>query len=121
LAGLQATQEAAMQDECVLLERTSASSDAYGMPVKGYTDGDTVECGLDDAPKKEQMGSAEVPAADAILRLPLAAEADIANVDRVRITKRFGAAITPVVYEFLSRPRRGPSGLTVRLALTTTE
>lgn len=109
-----------MQDECVFLERGSASTDSYGMPVVSYTAGDTSECGLNDAPKREAMGGAEVPLVDATLRLPLAAETSISNVDRVQLTKRFGAAITAVTYQFVGKPRRGPSGLTVQLQKVTT-
>jgi hypothetical protein len=115
---MQGTQESAMMDTCVLLER-STYEDNLGLPVETFTPDSSYSCGFDPDPSTEEMDESEVAMMDAALRLPLEAESDLANVDRIRLTDRFGVAITSVDYEIIGRPERGPSGLVVKLALVT--
>jgi hypothetical protein len=112
LSALQATQEAAMPDECVLLTRNTTGTDAYGMPEVDWVASPPYPCGLSDRASREVLAGTQVPLYDARLRLPLALDGAIDEADRVRITQRFGQPLAaPVDYEFIGLPRRGPSGL----------
>lgn len=114
LAALQATQRSAMQDSCRIL-RYSAVTDDYGNPAPVYTAGGEIACGVEMLERQagEMFGSAETPAADVRLRLPISTV--ISNVDRVRITKRYGVTMTAVDYDVMQPAMRGPSGLVVML------
>lgn len=117
LARLQATQVSSMQDVCIL-ESRSAGTSAYGYS-HGYADGVTTVCGLHMSPSREVMEAGQVALPDARLRLPIATV--VANVDRVRVTHRYGAALAaPLTYEVIGLPERGPSGLQLNLRLATT-
>lgn len=111
LERLQATQDSAMQDECILLQYVAGSGDyGYGQPT--YTTGATVACGLNHK-AREVMEDTQVVLTDAVLRLPIGTAVD--NLDRVKITKRYGVAITPETYEVIGQPDRGPSGIVLNL------
>lgn len=116
LNAMQATQVAAMQDRAVLEVRSAGTSDyGYG---HSYQDGATTVCGLHMSPSREVMEAGQVAMPDARLRLPLGTA--LANVDRVRVTHRFGVALaTPLVYDVIGLPERGPSGLQLNLRLAT--
>jgi head-tail adaptor len=110
---MQEAQEAAMMDICDLLIRGEAGQDEYGQPVETWTVGSTFVCGLNNKASSEYR-NAEAPVYDARLRLPI--ETDISNVDRVRITHRFGILLeTPLEFQLTGETRRGPSGLLVDL------
>ncbi len=120
LSRLQSTQVSAMQDTCILQTYTAASaSSAYGYGYGGgYSDTVPVACGLDMSPSREVMEGAQIALPDARLRLPLGTS--IINVDRVRVTHRYGVALsTPLVYDVIGLPERGPSGLQLNLRLAT--
>jgi hypothetical protein len=120
LEAMQSTQQVAMQDQAQLLERSSASDDDYGLPVETFTAGTLYDCGLDPSAMDEGMDETEVVMMDAKLRLPLSAQDDLDNVDRIKITKRFGVTLTAQpVYEIVGDPERGPSGLVLNLKLLT--
>lgn len=111
------TQVAAMQDRCVL-EVASSAPNAYGYG-QAYSDGAAPACGLHMSPSREVMESGQVAMPDARLRLPLGT--NVTGVDRVRITHRYGALLsTPLVYDVIGLPERGPSGLQLNLRLSTT-
>lgn len=113
LEGMQATQEAAMMDQCELLQYTDTAADDYGMPVVRWLVSGTPMCGLDTKASKE-FRQAEAPYFDA--RVRLAIDTDITHVDRIRITHRFGVELTtPIEYEVLGEAMRGPSALVVML------
>lgn len=114
LACMQTTQEAAMMDTCDLLVRDETDrADEYGMPVANWVIQATVACGLDMRPSQEAR-NAEAKLFDARLRLPI--ETDFSQVDRVRITHRFGVMLeAPLEYEIIGQAQRGPSGLRVEL------
>ncbi|MCA9941634.1 MAG: hypothetical protein KC418_23500 [Anaerolineales bacterium] len=114
LTGLQTTQAGHMMDTCVRLVYSSAL-DAYNIPQPTYTPGDTLACGFNPSPSKEMMN--QVPDVEAVLRLPVGTTLD--NRDRLRITYRFGVAVTNEDYEIAGQPRRGPSGLLVPLKKVT--
>lgn len=112
LAALQATQVGAMQDACQVLSYSGVTDD-YGNPAATYTAGAEIACGVEMLEREpgEVFGSAETPTADVRLRLPLGTV--ISNVDRVRITKRFGVSVSAVDYALTQPAMRGPSGLRV--------
>lgn len=109
-----------MQDTCVLQPRTTGAADNYNLPTETWPDGSSYACGLKPRDRDEAMDAAEVPLVDARLRLPLSAEASLSNVDRIKITRRFGVTLsTPISYEIVGPPRRGPSGLVLDLKQVT--
>lgn len=111
LERMQGVQEGAMQDTCIILQYAAGSGDyGYGQPT--YTTGATVACGLNHK-AREVMQDTQVVLTDAVLRLPIDTAVD--NLDRVKVTKRYGMAITPETYEILGQPDRGPSGLVLNL------
>jgi hypothetical protein len=118
LTRMQATQDAAMQDTCIVMAYSGGAEDDYGMPLPAvYTAGETLACGLNTNPRREAMTGAQVAMVDARLRVPIDTVLDVR--DRLRITHRFGVAITDETYEILGVPRRGPSGLLVDLKRVT--
>lgn len=120
LAGMAGTQESAMMDTCQHLQRF-VEPDGYNNPAETFIAGASYPCGLDEAPKdREAMDGTQVVMMDAKLRMSLDLEGVIANVDRLRITHRFGVALaTPRDYEIIGAPRRGPSGMIFALRKVT--
>ena len=113
LAAMQATQDSAMQDTCVLLAHTPGAADNYGMPEEAFTIRVVIPCGLDPTPSREML-NAQAHQYDAQVRLPIGVT--INPVDRVRITHRFGVALAQsVLYEVIGQAQRGPSGLVLNL------
>lgn len=110
---MQAAQESAMQDTCELLKYTTTGTDSHGMPIEGYVVQGVSVCGLDLRASREML-NAEAHVYDARLRLPI--ETEISNVDRVRVTHRFGALQAAAIeFDLLGEERQGPSGLLVEL------
>jgi len=115
LAGMQATQDSAMQDTCAILAYTAAA-DAYGNPQARYEVGNALACGLQHVAPKEIQNSGRVAIITARLRLPVETALDPRDV--IRVTYRYGAAVTTQYFDVVGIPRRGPSGLYVDLATT---
>jgi len=118
---LQNAQEAAMQDLCVRLVY-SADADDYGNPAPTYSTGANVAlaCGLEHVSPAEVQSTGAVPVIDARLRLPVDTVLD--ERDRIRVTYRYGEAMTsPQDFEIIGPVRRGPSGLVLDLKLVTEE
>lgn len=119
LARLRGVQGSHMQDMCVILTR-STTEDSYNWPVEGWDEGVESVCGLDFDPRAEAMQASQVEKIDLVMRLPLAREGSVTVTDRVKITERYGVTISPQpVYEVISGPDRGPSGLVVKLKRVT--
>lgn len=113
LEDMQATQESAMFDTCVLMQY-SETLDSINHPTPTWTDGPVLSCGLDMTGGREQRGSQRTLVTwDAKLRLPISTVVDLR--DRVRIIMRFGQPCIPIVYELDGPPEQGPSGLVVPL------
>ena len=114
------TQEDAMMDTCQHLQRFTEVDD-YNNAKPTYIAAESYSCGLDEAPKdREAMDGTQVVMMDAKLRMSIDVDGVIANVDRLRITHRFGVALTtPRDYEIIGAPRRGPSGLIFALRKVT--
>lgn len=121
LAGLQATQESAMQDTCIIASPSTAE-DSYNWPIEtwDFDNGTTSVCGFRPMVKDEGQTDAQVAMFDGELRLPLARESLITATARIKITKRYGVTLTTQpVYKVVSGSERGPSGLVVKLELIT--
>ena len=117
LAGMRATQIAAMGDTCTL-RVWNPTVDDYGTEIEGWTDTAGVACGLDVTPggqeRRRQDGTIVV--ISAILRLSLDDGAGLTEEDRVTVTHRHGELLTPALaYGFDGAPQRGPTGYVVRL------
>jgi hypothetical protein len=84
-------------------------------PQATYTDDATaIKCGLDMRPGRKQFGTdMTLLTYDGTLRLPITT--NLNAKDRIKVTQRFGEAITPLVYSIVGPVQRGPSGIRVLL------
>jgi hypothetical protein len=116
---MRGTQDSAMMDTCQRLPYAAGAADAYGNPgSSSWSAGATLSCGFKPFSRKEEMDGTQVVIVDAEMRLPIATVLD--NRDRLKLTKRHGATISPQpVYEIIGEAERGPSGLVLRLRLVT--
>lgn len=113
LAGMKTAQEWHMMDTCQVLAY-SQTPDAYNIPSPTYTAGSTIACGLGPISFGEVLAQAEVPAATAEIRLPIATV--ITSEDRIRMIGRLGTTLgTPEDYEIVGNPRQGPSGIVAQV------
>lgn len=118
LARMELAQTGAMQDKCIIMVYSAEDGD-YGpsMDYPTYTAGDPVVCGYKPT-SKEVMDGSQVAMTDGKLRLPIGT--DVSHLDRIRLTHRFGVALsTPETFEILGQPERGPSGLVLNLRMVT--
>lgn len=122
LAGMRDVQKTYMPDACQI-GTVHESQDTIGQPVPeppSYS----VEtpCGLQmtGGLQRNEFRTAEgtVVYADAKLRLPY--DAVVSVMDVVKITKRYGAVVTPIVYEVMGAPLSGPTGIVCYLRQVTT-
>lgn len=123
---MQAAQESGMMDRGVVLHYVETDRlDEYGTPVGPYVEGALIDLGFDGDPRRGNSAPSEYNApagggnatqaegSEVKFRLPL--DTRISNLDRIKVTERFGELVgDPVTYELLEAPRRGPSGLTAR-------
>lgn len=100
-----------LMDVCHILTYSRPSSDDYGEPTDTWTDtAIDIPCGLEQQSGEEQQRDKEtVVSYDAIIRFSLGIDLDVK--DRIKITERFGEAITPIIYEVASPQQRGPAGV----------
>ena len=120
LSRMQAANVAAMWDTCYRLVYAAGTPDAYGQPTPAtYTAAATaLVCGLDQQASTELLPGTQVPLFDARLRLPVATT--ITHLDRIKVTKRYGASLAAALYyTIIGEPRRGPSGLLLDLNTVT--
>jgi len=114
LADMRAAQAGHMLDACIR-QVYSRTFDSYGEPVEAYPDqAGSITCGLDMRPGAERhQQSMTTLEYDATLRLPIATVIDVK--DRLKITHRFGEAVTNLTYEIAGPVQRGPSGIRLLL------
>lgn len=113
ITAMRKTQEAHMFDICELLKKSTSGVDQYGMPYSSFIVNGISACGLNTTASKE-ITNGEIPVYDARLRLPR--DTNISNIDRIRITHRFGKLLdTPIEYEILGSPMNGPTGMVLNL------
>jgi len=113
LANMRAAQTAHMMDECTIQRYSQVYTS--GERIATYTDDpSSIMCGLDMQPGRENHRQDMTAVTwDATLRLPL--DTLIDPKDRIKIVKRFGEDITPLVYRIESPIWHGASGLRLRL------
>ena len=116
LTRMQAVQYHHMMDSCRILAYSTAD-DAYNIPQDSHTAGSEIRCGFDPSGWKEAQEESEVPIMQPTFRLPFGTAVN--SRDRIRLTKRFGEAITPEDYEIIGGVERGPSGLVANTKLVT--
>jgi hypothetical protein len=116
LSRMQAHAEESMWDACYLLAYAAGNIDDYGKPTPGWTAGWEIACGY-SGKSREVMVDAQVVLTDGVLRLPIDTVVDAR--DRLQLIKRHGEDVTPLTFEILGTPARGPSGLVVNLKLVT--
>lgn len=123
LSRMQSAQQNHMPDTCHRSVHSYLPND-YGEQKSLWTENLTdIPCGIEhknSTPESEQVESRYTTIEyDAIVRLPIS-QAEVWDVkDRVIITKRFGASVTPVVYGIAAPVLIGPSG--IRLILRKVE
>lgn len=119
LANMRACQAAHMHDTCVILKYTKTSDD-YGLNKPLYTPGWTAACGLELVAPSEKQNASFVPTIDARLRLSIALADKLDSKDRIKITHRYGEALTtPQVFEIVGVLRRGSTGFYLDLKAVT--
>lgn len=115
---MQAAAERTMLDTCQILE-PAETPDVLGLPQRTYSVAATSACGLDQTASREVTGETGLTVTDGALRLPLSVA--VSNRARIRVTHRYGEALpTPLEYEVLGEPMRGPSAQVLDLRTATT-
>lgn len=122
ITGLQAAQEAFMQDSCQIGAHSS-TQDALGELIDAFTYGSTTPCGfkMDGGLQRSEFRTADgtVVYADAEMRLPHSAV--VKPDDKVKLTARFGVPLAvALVYEVMGEPLVGPSGIVCYLRAVAT-
>jgi hypothetical protein len=115
LANMQAYDNLLMQDTCIIGAYSSIENE-YGEMENVYTDGAEIACGFDPTGgNKMYRQNMTAQVVNATVRLPLGTTVDPKS--HIRITKRFGSAVTnPLVYDVVGYPQEGPSGIVLNLA-----
>lgn len=119
LAGMRATQIAAMGDTCTL-HKWAPTLDDYGTEVPGYTDTTGVACGLDVTggvgSNERRRPDGTITTIGATLRLSLDDGDGLTEEDRITVTHRNGEVLSPALaYGIDGQPQRGPTGYVLRL------
>ena len=122
LTAMRSTQEAFMADACQI-GSVHTSQDAIGDPVPDVASySPETACGLQmtGGLQRNEFRTSDgtIVYADAKLRLPHDAVISVTNL--VKITKRHGTAITPIVYEVMGVPLAGATGVVCYLRQVTT-
>jgi head-tail adaptor len=114
LTNMRGAQTDHMLDECYIQALTQTTN-TFGEVVNAWSDsGSALACGLDMRPGSEERGPQKtIVQYDATLRLAITNLTE--ETQRIRITKRFGESITPLVYDIAAPVQRGPSGIRILL------
>jgi hypothetical protein len=112
LAALGTTQTTWMQDACKI-GVYSSGVDSAGGPTSTYTYGAEIACGVDThvgkAARHYYDSDGTYLYADVFVRLPVGTT--VGPFDRIKITKRFGVAVTNVEYDLMNPPEVGISAI----------
>jgi len=114
LARMRTAQADCMQDACQLGTQTAISTRTGPEPMSAtWTWATAIACGVEQNPSGESGDGSESPIAQAAVRVPTSTT--IANVQRVKVTKRYGETLTtPIIYGVVGEPERGPSAIVIR-------
>ena len=95
LAMMRADQTDALWDTCIV-QTQSTTVDTYGQPIETFTDGTAIDCRFVPSPGKEMREinrtDSTITVMRALVRLPRGTA--ITPNDRVKITHRYGVALT---------------------------
>lgn len=131
LAGMQNTQNEAMQDRARVLHYTPGDADEYGMPgAPAWVDIGEIRCGVEynktnfEAVLSQGAAATQVATAKLVIRLPLPTTNTprAGKLDRIKPVSRFGVPLSPSeqkIFEVKGEWRRGPSGLLVEIERVT--
>lgn len=119
LASMQAKQKEMMQDTCRIQTYADGVTNEYGKPTPKWTEREIdIPCGVSFSNRQWESQGTEESLIERVIRLPM--DTIISQKDRVRVTHRFGVALTsPEVYEVLGEAIRGASGLRVNVRRVT--
>lgn len=114
LAHFRERQLLSLMDTCHRMTHSYTSNDTNEQ-IDTYTEVNTdIACGLDDKPGRENRRDKDtIVSYDAIIRLQITIDWNVK--DRIKITKRFGENITPIIYDIVSPAQKGPSGVRFQL------
>lgn len=110
-----------MMDTAVIMNRTDTRDDV-GQPIPAWADGTTISCGFAFSPFKfrsRELGTLGAEESSEILvraRVSLDYQDEIVESSRLRLTYRYGVALTtPQTYEVQGFNEIGPSAMVVNL------
>src|SRR3990172_6250564 len=114
LENMRERKDLSLMDTCHRLVYSETTND-YNEVVKSWTENVTdIKCGLEQKQGEERQADKNVVVSyDAIIRIQLHTVNDIK--DKIKITKRFGEAITAIEYQIVSPIQRGHSGIRLLL------
>ncbi len=92
LTELRDAQEAHMPHTCTIDRYTAGAAGTYGLAAQSYVSDAAIKCELLPGKPKEVMGVADVPAMDAIFRLPHGSA--LTSKDRLTLITRYGVAVS---------------------------
>lgn len=115
LTRIRTAQTEAMQDTCVL-QTYSETFNSFGEPIKTWTAGSSVACGVEMKPGGEKFGSDNVVIEyEATIRLPITTSVNIR--DRINITSMFGETVN-YTYDIAGPIQRNSSRIKLLLKKT---
>lgn len=112
---MRAAYDATLLDSCKIGILTEDVTGTY--KEKSYLYGSEIMCGYKEYREDESEDGAQAPVIDAIIRLPWSTT--VTNQNRIRMTKRYGTAITNVDYSVVGPVIKGLEGVEVKVALVT--
>jgi hypothetical protein len=123
LADLRAAQVALMDDACQVGTIATTQNSIGELAAAAPSYGREVVCGIQMVTESRvaaeyRTAEGSIAKADARLRLPHGTAVTLHDV--VKVTKRQGSAITPLVYEVVSEPAVGVTAVTCFLTRTDT-
>ena len=116
---LRSVQEAVMLDECEILRMTPGGVDVYGKPMETWAAVAGCMCGVRYPAHGRDLDEhgAEVKSRKGKVRLPHGTDAR--HSDRVKVTRRWGVPIAPMVFEVVESPGIGPTAVELVVELVT--
>ena len=118
LAQMRVAQADLMGDTCQIGTYSAGTADGFGNVPGSYSYATAISCGFEWRGTNEAHTVAMTAVnADALLRVPHTTT--ITARDRVKLTKRYGATITELVFEVAGIKQQGPTATLVYLKQVT--
>ncbi len=103
-----------MLDRCQVLSHNPDGRDAHNRPQYTYTPGQETPCGVKPAVNREVEAAGKVVLVDYVIRLPHGTA--VSRLDRIRLTKLFGAPdFPPVECEIVGEVQYGATAVVINL------